>query len=153
MGLEFDRAAQAWEDEKFEEAYRWFLQGAEAGNRDCFLNLGYCFDVGRGTVADKKKAMLWYRRAYANGEGAAANSIAILYREHGFRKLEFHWFQLAARRGDGDAFVDLAKLYSTGTGARQSVSRAKRCLKLALRSQSICPSSLETAEDMLSELR
>lgn len=149
MSTAFDLGAKAWEDERYEEAFRCFRDGVAAGDRSCLLNLGYCHDTGLGTRIDKAAAMACYLRdVKADGGGGAANNIAILYREQGRHVAEFYWFRQAALRQDGGANVELAKLYLSGRGVRRSVGAARHCLTLALRSTYISEGEVEEAEEL-----
>ena len=113
------------------------------------LNLGYFYDEGLGTKQDKDKAMYWYKHAYRKGSAAAASNIAILYRERSNYRLVFRWFEKAALLGDGDAAVELAKLYLEGTGVRRSNFLAERWLLEAVSSQFITEAGREEALSLL----
>jgi TPR repeat protein len=116
------------------------------------LDLGYFYDEGVGTRQDKIKAMFWYKRAYRRGSSAAASNIAILYRERNQARQVFHWFRRAAALGDGDAQVDLAKLFLDGKGVRRSALKAKAALLAALASDLITEAAREEAAVLLSEI-
>ncbi len=75
--------------------------------------------------------MKLYLEAWRRGSHAAANNIAILYREQGKPKLMFRWFERVARAGDGSAQLDMAKCYLNGIGVRKNLQAAMRCLAVA----------------------
>ncbi len=54
-GLEKDEATAA----------SLFRRGAEQGHAPSQCRLGYCLEYGKGTIRDKKEAILWYRKAMA----------------------------------------------------------------------------------------
>ena len=56
--------------------------------------------------------MYWYRRAVRQGQAAAANNIGTIYRDEGRLRLAIRWFAKAADLGDGDALLEMAKLYA-----------------------------------------
>ena len=146
------KAHAAWDMGRAKQALKLFQQGAEAGLVDCMLDLGYFFDVGIGTRADKAKAMCWYKRAYRRGDAAAASNIAVLYQEQGRKRLAFAWYTRSAGLGDGDSSLELARLSLAGIGARRSVPRARRYLKDALGSACITQDSLELAKALMRHL-
>ena len=102
---------------------------------------------------DEEKAMFWYKRAYRRGDWAAASNIAILYRERGRHRLERQWFERAAALGDGDAEVELAKLYLEGKGTRRSEEKAMALLNRAIRSSHIMEAGREEAAELLRKVQ
>jgi TPR repeat protein len=76
--------------------------------------------------------MHWYERAYRTerGWGIAASNIGTIYRdEHNFSEA-VRWFRRAARYGDIDANLDLAKIHLMSP--RQQ-DKAVACLKTMLK--------------------
>lgn len=146
------RAHAAWEDGDLECAFDLFSECAAHGADGCLLNLGYFYDEGVGTSVDKQKAMYWYKKAYRLGSSAAASNVAILYREQGKLQLSAQWFQRSAQLNDGDAEVELAKIYLKGSGVRKSASTAKTYLLNAIASTNITPSGREEAEMLMNEV-
>lgn len=145
-------AHHAWEQKDHPRAFALFSTCANLGAVGCMLNLGYFYDEGIGTRADKAQAMRWYKRAYRRGSSAAASNIAILYREQRRNRECFQWFVRSAQLGDGDAEVDVAKLYLQGVGVRRSPTLAKEALARALASQRITEAGREEAAALLDAL-
>ena len=143
------KAHAAWESGRNRNAFRFFQQGANAGNVGCMLDLGYFYDVGIGTRSNKTKAIYWYKKAYRMKDAAAASNIAVLYKEQSKNRLAFQWYKRSAELGDGDSALDLAKLYLSGQGVRRSVSRGKKHLQIAVASKSITPASVDKARELL----
>lgn len=142
-------AHEAWENNNLILAFELFSECAHQNHIDSMLSLGYFYDEGIGTVANKKLAMYWYKKAYQRGNSAAASNIAILYREQQRFKHAFQWFQRSAKLDDGDAEVELAKLCISGQGIRKSFNRATKYLRNALNSTHITPVGIEEAETLL----
>ena len=117
------------------------------------LILAIFYDEGIGTVANKKQAMYWYKKAYRLGSSAAASNIAILYREQGRFNLTAQWFRRATQLNDGDAEIELAKLLIAGKGIRKSLPAAKEHLLRALASAYITPDGLKEAEELLGQVQ
>src|SRR5258708_3409939 len=77
----FLRADQNWERRRFRTAFRLFLEAVNAGDRSAQLNVGYFYDLGIGTKADRSAALNWYRKAYRKGDSCAAANIATIWRD------------------------------------------------------------------------
>ncbi len=139
-------------------ARRFFERGATRGDGVCCISLAHIYDVGLGTRVDKKRAMHWYKLAWRSRDRAAAGNIAILYRESGNHRLAFIWFEQAAKAGDGDALVELAKCFLGGIGIRRDKSAAIRHVRAAIAHTpyegtfGITPFGWEEAESMLHDL-
>ena len=54
----------------WKEAFDDALGGAEDGLPPYRTFVGYCYDVGKGTKRDLKRAIYWYTKAAANGSTA-----------------------------------------------------------------------------------
>ena len=147
------KAHEAWEAGDLKLAFDLFFKCAVQGSGGCMLDLGYFHDEGIGTPVDKQQAMYWYKKAYRRGSSAAANNIAILYREQGRSNYTAQWFQRAALLNDGDAEVELAKLFLSGKGVRKSAATAMVHLRRALVSTNITPTGKEEAEELLAKVQ
>lgn len=113
-------------------ARRFFERGAALGDALCCQRLGSIYDRGVGCKPDKRRALYWYKKAWRSRDWCAATNIAILYRENGQHRLEFAWFERAARAGDGDALVEIAKCYLAGVGVPKDRVKAIQCLQRAV---------------------
>lgn len=117
----------------------------EGGWEGGFNNLGYMYDVGLGTVCNRRRAVYWYRRALRAGDsGAAANIVTICRDQRKFR-LMLKWWLRAAKGGDGDAAGDAAYCFQYGIGARRNPHRARRLYEQATRSKSVSEIGREEA--------
>ncbi len=150
--IELDAHA-AWEIGELKLALKLFTSCAIQGCSACMLVLGYFYDAGLATTADKVLAMHWYKKAYRLGSSSAASNIAILYREQGQLNLTVQWWRRAVRLNDGDAEVELAKLLMEGSGIRKSFSKAKAHLLNALASSHITPAGIDQAKELLAQLQ
>ncbi len=151
--LLFQAGDTAEEAGDFSSAKLAFERGAALNDDNCWLRLGYLYDVGRGVETDKLEAMRCYRRAWRRRNTAAANNIAILYRERGAYRLMVRWFERAAGEGDGGAYLDLAKCYRDGVGVGMSPEATTRCLAAAMSSQFISEDERQEAAAMMAVLR
>jgi uncharacterized protein len=116
------------------KAVAWFRAGAERGDTGAQLSLGNCLSEGRGCREDVGEALVWYRRALRKGCTAAANNIAIVYREMGNVRRYIYWLKRAHGLGDDDASVLLGKAYYTGKGVRANCTKAVELFRSVLKS-------------------
>ena len=130
-----------------------FERGAALGDQLCWLRLGLLFDLGKGLPVDKAEAMRCYRRAWLSRNPAAANNIAVLYRERGDDRGMLRWYKKAAAEGDGSAHLDVAKCYLRGVGARANTQAGLRSLAAAVASDFISEAEREEAQALLDDLR
>jgi tetratricopeptide (TPR) repeat protein len=123
----FERANEEWDKGNLRSAFRLFLAGAKAGDDGCQVNLGNFYADGIGMRPHRKAGMYWYLRAYRQGSCAAASNIAVVYRNENKINKALAWFQRAVALKDGDAYLDIAKIYLS----RDQKARAKAYLKRA----------------------
>ena len=131
------------------EAFRLFHEAARAGHRASWLNVGYCFDVGRGVRRSRERALFWYRKAAKKGNGAAATGIGTVYRDEGRPRLAARWFLKAVSLGDTDALLDLAKLY---LGPLNDRTKARSALARVARARNVTEDTREQAKALLSRM-
>ena len=125
----FERASKRWDEGELKSAFHLFLAGAKSGDSGSQLNLGTFYCDGIGVKPNRDRALYWYRRAYKLGQRCAANNIAVLFSTEGKSSLALSWFGRAAELGDGDANVEMAKLYLL----RKDRAKAIQCLRRAVR--------------------
>ena len=68
---DFENAADAFEREDYETAYKLFLPLAEQGDAGAQFNLGGIYDNGQGVPQDYEEAEKWYRLASEKGVARA----------------------------------------------------------------------------------
>ncbi len=138
---DFERARDIWE------------RGAGLGDPECWVGLGVMFDVGQGVEVDKHRAMRCYKTAWRSRNLSAANNIAVLYREWGNKRAMFQWFERAARHGDDEAYLELAKCYRDGLGVRKSLPNAVRCLAKVTAGSDVSEAGRDEAAEMLASFQ
>ena len=107
----FCRADKLREADRLRPALRLFRAAAKAGDFGCQVNLGNCYCDGMGVTRNLRLALLWYRRAYRQGNSAAANNIAIVMRDEKKLYPAVAWFARAIKRKDADANLHIAEIY------------------------------------------
>jgi TPR repeat protein len=61
----------AYQQERFEEAFSWYVKAAEQGDAGAQASLAYMYAYGLGVRADSKQATLWAQAAAAQGSPVA----------------------------------------------------------------------------------
>jgi len=134
---------------RIEEAFHLFFEAAKAGDSRAQLNVGYLYDTGQGVARSRTSALTWYRKAVRGGEAAAANNIGTIYRDEGRLRLAVRWFEKAATMGDGDALLEVARLYA---GPLEEPAKARKLLARVRTSKRASVDSQEEAARLLRSL-
>jgi TPR repeat protein len=134
------------------QAVAFLRRAARKGHDSAQVNLGWCYDEGRGGRRSRRWALLWYRRAASAGSAGAAINIGTVYRDEGRWRLALRWFQQGVALGAPEGFLDLAKLYA---GPLKNRSAAKEALTrlLRLRPERVLEDVREEASQMEKRLR
>ncbi len=147
----FEKASEEWEAGNLRRAFDLFQRAAELGDASSQNNLGYFFDEGIGVNANKEKAKFWYTKAMKNGEISSYSNLAKLQIDDGDFAVARDLLGKAISLGDGDAALELAKLYLDGS-LQDENGEAKKYLKLALQSDSVTHSAVENARSLLAKI-
>ena len=68
---DFDLGAQAYREEDYAEAVKWYRMAAEQGNADAQYYLGVMYESGKGVEQNSLEAEKWYGKSAAQGHGLA----------------------------------------------------------------------------------
>lgn len=146
----FDKANQEWEEGDVETAFKLFFIAANMGDTYAFNSVGYFLEHGIGVSKDRESALLWYKKAAKSGDSCAYSNIGLLYRELGNTRRAKYWLTRAIHEGDGDAALELAKIYLQGKRKVHS-SLAMQYLQIASKSDSITQAGQENANLLLEQ--
>ena len=146
----FSLADKKWSSGDLQGAFRLFLAAAKAGDKAAQLNVGNCYDTGSGTRRNTSAALYWYKRAYRRGDASAANNIGTVWRDEGKPQRALWWFQRAAKLGNEDSNLDIAKHYLLNTQAPQD---AIPYLKKVCQSERVTEAIAEEAKRLLKRAR
>ncbi len=115
------------ERRRYTEALPLLLKGAKAGDTSCQILLGnYLADGRKGIPVDQRRAIYWYKQAYRRGSSTGASNLAMHYRKQGDIYEAYRWYELAAKSGDNEAHLALAKIWLHD---RQNKAKAIKHLK------------------------
>ena len=95
-----------------EEAARWWLLGAEAGEPQCQYIMGINLYTGEGVPQSTEEAMRWWRAAATQGDVVSMYYLALagLHDGHGDREEALEWLRTAAAKGHEGAREALQRL-------------------------------------------
>ncbi len=94
------------------ESFKWYQRGANLGNTDAFVNLGYCYEWGHGVDHyNPVEAMKWFQRAANLGNKKGANALGDHYKNvlRDYPKA-FEWYK------KGDCYFEIGLFYHMGEG-------------------------------------
>ena len=147
----FEAASRRWDQGQLEEARKLFLFAAENGDVSSQVNMGVFCEAGFAGPKDIAGALRWYRKAARAGNVSAYLNIADLYRKCGNRRRTLFWLHRAAKQGDGEGQLALAKELLQGRAANAR-KRAKKLLKQVGESRSVSEDGRVEAAAILSKL-
>jgi len=142
----FKRADQYSDAVKLRAAFRLFLAAAKNGDQSSQLNVGYCYDTGKGVRQNTPAALYWYKRAYRRGDSAAAANVGTVWRDKRKPERALYWFRRAIELGDEGAYLEIAKLY---LHSWYEPGKAIRYLERVCRSQTESEATIEDAQRLL----
>jgi TPR repeat protein len=87
---------------------------ASAGDAEAQYKLGQAYLLGKDVPQDADTAIMWYRRAYAQGHGPAGDELGFALFSHGERKAAMPFIERSAARGDPRAFYILGTAHFNG---------------------------------------
>lgn len=125
------RQAELAEDRgDFKSAFELLLASARLGDPGSQLNLGNFYSWGKGTQRNLDEAARWYKRSYQGGYSTGALNLGIDRRNQGRAKSAVLWLKKAVAMNDGEAAIELAKIYK---GRKRGRKTAAKLLRRALR--------------------
>lgn len=87
---------------------------ARAGDAEAEFQMGEIFRGGKGANADLDAAIMWYRRAAAQGHIRASEELGFALFAHGDRREAMPYIEKAAARGEARAFYLLGTAHFNG---------------------------------------
>jgi cell division septation protein DedD len=87
---------------------------AGKGDADAQFRLAQAYQAGKGLAKDPAMAIMWYRRAVAQGHVLASDELGFALFAHGDRRVAMPYIERAAARGDARAFYLLGIAHFNG---------------------------------------
>lgn len=145
----FDLASKIYDDGNYDEAFKMFLSLANTGDIDSMLRVALMYSIGEGCEYDIEKSKYWDMKAASQGSVSALFNLGITFRNNGDVREAKKWFQKALNGGEGEAALQLAKMYLISD---LEIERVKSYLLQALQVGNLCESSEEEVQLLLKEL-
>ena len=106
---------------------------AEHGDAKFQYAYGVCYEKGWGVEQDTKEALAWFRKAAAQENGPAYNSLGNYYRMGTGVKADpkqaLEWYQKGAQAKDAQAMLNLGNCYFYGMGVEKDEKTAVKWWK------------------------
>lgn len=87
---------------------------AQAGDTESQFQMGEAYRAGKGVGVDPETAIMWYRRAAAQGHIRASEELGFALFAHGDRREAMPYIEKAAARGEARAFYLLGTAHFNG---------------------------------------
>lgn len=112
------KGEQAYHEEKYREAFKWYCEAAEHGNASAQHNLGVMYSEGLGVEKNYEKSFMWYRRAAEQGHYDAQYNLGVMYAKGRAVAKDYKeaqkWYRMAAEHGHVSAQNNLGVMYLNG---------------------------------------
>ena len=126
----YQKGNEYYKKSDFAEAVKYYRQAAEKGNANAQLQLGYCYDKGKGVQQNYEEAFKWFKKSAEQGYDVAENRLGTYYyKGKGVAKdyrLAVYWFRMSAEHGNRDSMYNLGLCYQYGNGVSKDLSQARR---------------------------
>lgn len=154
-GVKFAEGEEAWSAGDPRRAFRLFLRAAKGGYVPAFDLVAHFYDSGTGVKANREAALHWYELSYRSSEkwyrralSTAATNIGCIRRDRGETLLAIKWFKRAIALGDGDANLNIARIYLRHEGAK---AKALPYLRRTIAAPYVTDGAIEEAQRLLGE--
>ncbi len=128
---DFDAGLEAYENEDYATALKYFKPLAEQGHIEAQGYLGLMYYNGSGVKRDKRKSIKWLTLAGEKGDLEAQTTLANHYSVRGDYTKEAKWLTLSATQGHARAQHRIASLFYHGKGVSQDYKEAAKWYALA----------------------
>lgn len=142
----FNQAEKYYDKGNFIDAFNKFIQAAELGCGEAMCRIAVMYDNGEGTLRDIEKSLYWDMKAIDAGCDTSILNIGITYKRMGDLSKAVFWLEKAFEKFDGEAALELAKLYSENFN---SPLEYEKYLNAAITSDNISEDSLEEAKKLI----
>ena len=141
---------------EYSQAVACFREAAEKGDAEAQLNLGSCYDNGRGVEKNNFEAAKWYRKSAEQGNVNAQLNLGCCYLAEENAREAMKWFRKAAEQGSVAGQILLGFCYFSGKGVEKNAREAVKWLRKGIESRKeeglICSvAGKELVEVMLAE--
>lgn len=146
----FRQADEQYDLGNLEGAFKLFLEAAEQGDISAMSRLAMMYGAGEGAPQDVEKSIEWDLKSIELGDSISMLNLGITYRMKGDILKTKYWFERALAAGDGEAALQLAKLYMVSDKEQKNI---RYYLNVAINHDSINEMSQEEACELLTDFK
>ncbi len=117
-------------------AIRWATKAAQKGDVAAQSQLSRLLSDGND-VDDFEAAILWSKKAIAQGSASDAHNLGAIYRDLGKRKLAFKYYALAVDMGSEDSLIEMGICYVLGFGVSRNTKLAMQCFMNVIKAKGV----------------
>jgi TPR repeat protein len=155
--LAYQTAEKEWSAGHLKRAFQLFLAAAKGGYVPAFNLVAHFYERGKGVRANDQLALHWYELAYRSTSswsrgamGISATNIGCIWRDRNRPSVAIKWFKRAIELGDGDANLNVAKIYLRDA---KNKAKALRYLHDTIRAPYVTDGSIEEARRLLRQMK
>ncbi len=130
---DYELGVQAYQNQEFELARRYWEDSAANGNISASFNLGLLLSKGIGGLTDTVRAVTLFKRTAETGLAIGQHNLALAYYSgRGIAKDKDQariWWERAARQGHAQAQFNLGTLLWNGDGVHKDTNEAIKWFK------------------------
>lgn len=112
----FYKADELFNEEKFEEAFKLLLLGANSGDTSCMTRVALMYADGQGVEKDMDKSLHWDMEATEKGDYSGALNAGISFKFLNMHEKAKEYFNKALDLGNGEAAFELALIHKRDGG-------------------------------------
>lgn len=146
---QFVLADRLYDEGGFEEAFELFSKLAEAGDTSAMTRLADMYSAAKGVEYDFEKIIHWEEKAAGLGDPTGMYNLGITYRNAGDVRKARQWLEKALQCGDGEAALEIAKLYLISEKETETV---RHYLELAQSTGSLTEDSSDELARLMKEI-
>lgn len=109
---------------RYGKALEYWNQAKELGYADAYYYIAMCYDEGKGVSVSKDYSLSLIKQGAEEGSALAMNKLGEHYRSEKDYEKSFALFEKAAKKGNDEAQVNLAKCYHLGMGVDRNLYTA-----------------------------
>jgi TPR repeat protein len=110
------------------KAFEWFTKSAGQGDAEGQINLGECYEKGKGVAKDEKKSFEWHTKSAEQGNAYGQFKLGWFHRDGiGVAKdvkKAFEWYSKSAEQGNATGQICVGYCYSRGIGVTKDEKEA-----------------------------
>ncbi|WP_339133399.1 MAG: tetratricopeptide repeat protein [Candidatus Electrothrix sp. GW3-4] len=142
----FIEADKAYDEGDYVKAFELFNKAARMGDDSSMSRIALMYYSGDGVDVDIETSIEWDKKAVEAGSFTSLLNLAVTYRALGDIKKAKYWFEKSLAAGNGEAALQLAKLYMVSD---KEVETVRKYLRIAIEHDNMYEESVDEAKLLL----